>query len=396
MSGWASISYQHQSTNYWNNTPDPIGRMQVGNSGEQRSNTLINFPVPYGTLAGAEIDDATFKITNTRSWTCTDKTVNIYAPAATLLQVERHLELLGDAEQRPVSPRRRASPTATAAATPHGVVLRHHQPDQDRRQRNKRATRTLWMVAANEASDAQSWKEFLETSPTLEIRYNHKPNTPTGMTTSPTTACAGGPHVGDDTVSLYAPVSDPNGGTLGVSFKLWKTADSTQTALAVLQPEPADVLLRLHRRFSSCREPPCAAAAGGTVTNFSWKVQATDFRTPSDWSATCNFTFDPTRPAPPSSAEPTAGPTIGAGGHLRHHASRAAATPRRAATSTSSTAAPGRPSPPTRRRRHRHSVADPVHQHADRHQRVRRWQLRRRPPPSPSTPTPPPPPWTAT
>ncbi|MGC5023103.1 hypothetical protein, partial [Micromonospora sp. DT47] len=75
MSGWSSISYQHQSTNYWKDTPDPIGRMQVGNSGEQRSNTLINFPVPYSTLAGAEIYDAMFKITNTRSWSCTDKTV---------------------------------------------------------------------------------------------------------------------------------------------------------------------------------------------------------------------------------------------------------------------------------------------------------------------------------
>ncbi|MGC5023101.1 hypothetical protein, partial [Micromonospora sp. DT47] len=92
-----------------------------------------------------------------------------------------------------------------------------------------------WMVAANEASDPQSWKEFLETSPTLTIRYNHKPNKPTGMTTSPKTSCTGSV-IGENSVSLYAPVSDRNGGTLGVSFKLWKTSDSTQTALASSNP----------------------------------------------------------------------------------------------------------------------------------------------------------------
>ncbi|MEE3920542.1 hypothetical protein V2I01_26890 [Micromonospora sp. BRA006-A] len=47
--GWASISYQHQSTNYWMTTPDPADRMRVGNSGVQRSNTLINFSIPVST-----------------------------------------------------------------------------------------------------------------------------------------------------------------------------------------------------------------------------------------------------------------------------------------------------------------------------------------------------------
>ncbi|MGC5023088.1 hypothetical protein, partial [Micromonospora sp. DT47] len=42
----------------------------------------------------------------------------------------------------------------------------------------------------------------------------------------------------------------------------------------------------------------------GALTSFSWKVQATDFRTPSDWSATCAFTFDPTRPGAPNIPQP--------------------------------------------------------------------------------------------
>lgn len=176
---------------------------------------------------------------------------------------------------------------------------------------NSKPTRTLWMIAANEASDTQSWKEFLETSPTLTIRYNHKPNKPTGLTTSPKTACAGDTTVGDGSVSLYAPVSDRNGGTLGVTFTLWKTSDSTQTPLVSSDPN----LLTYSSGSTAALVVPVATlrtAANGAMTDFSWKVQVTDFRTPSDWSATCRFVFDPTRPGAPNVPEiPDGTTTIG-------------------------------------------------------------------------------------
>ncbi|MCW3845507.1 hypothetical protein ONA70_36140, partial [Micromonospora yasonensis] len=308
MSGWATISYQHQSTNYWKNTPDLIGRMQVGNAGSQRSNTLINFPVPYGTLAGAEIYDAVFKITNTRSWSCTAKTVYIYGPGTTLSSSNATWNYWeGVSKGSAIASKSFAYGYSgcDAAAVSFDIT------DQIRTDVTaKRATRTLWMVAANEATDTESWKEFLETSPTLTIRYNHKPNKPTGLTTSPKTACAGGSTVGDGTVSLYAPVSDPNKGTLGVTFKLWKTSDTTQTAIASSDPN----LLTYSSGSTAVLivgVDKLRAAAGGAITNFSWKVQATDFRTPSDWSAACKFDFDPTRPGPPSVSEPSAGATIG-------------------------------------------------------------------------------------
>jgi hypothetical protein len=175
---------------------------------------------------------------------------------------------------------------------------------------NKRATRTLRMIAENEASDLRSWKEFNETTPTFEIRYNHKPNKPTGLSTSPRTACAGGSMIGDNPVYLYAPVSDPNGGTLGVSFKLWKSSDSGQTALASSNPN----LLTYPSGSTGVLIVPVTtlrAAAGGAITTFSWKVQATDFRTPSDWSTTCSFTYDPTRTGAPDISQPQTRSTVG-------------------------------------------------------------------------------------
>ncbi|MFI1196795.1 FG-GAP-like repeat-containing protein, partial [Micromonospora sp. NPDC020750] len=307
MSGWATISYQHQSTNYWKDTPDPNDRMQVGNSGSQRSQTLVNFPIPYSTLAGAEIYDAIFKITNTLSWSCTAKTVNVYAPATTLAAANatwNHWEGVANGPLAASKSFAHGYSGCDAAAVSFDIT---NQVEAD--VTAQKATRTLRMIAANEASDTQSWKEFLETSPTLTIRYNHKPNKPAGLTTSPKTVCTGGTTIGDAGVSLYAPVSDRNGGTLGTSFKLWKTTDATQTALASSNPN----LLTYSSGSTAVLVVPVATlrtASGvtttstGAATSFSWKVQATDFRTPSDWSATCTFTFDPTRPGSPAVSHP--------------------------------------------------------------------------------------------
>src|SRR5688500_19791979 len=77
------------------------------------------------------------------------------------------------------------------------------------------------------------------------ILYNHKPNKPAGLTTSPRTACSGGTTVGDGTVSLYAPVSDRNGGTLGVRFKLWKTADTRSEEHTSELQSPCNLVCRL-------------------------------------------------------------------------------------------------------------------------------------------------------
>ncbi len=308
MAGWATISYQHQSTNYWKSTPDLIGRMQVGNAGSQRSNTLINFPVPYGTLANAEIYDAQFKITNTRSFSCADKPVNIYGPSTVLSSSNATWNYWEGVSKGSVIASKSFAYgySGCDASAVSFDITGQIRTDVT----NKKATRTLWMVAANEANDSQSWKEFLETSPTLTIRYNHKPNTPTGLTTSPKTSCAGGSTIGDGTVMLYAPVSDRNSGTLGVTFKLWKTGDAGQTAIATSDPN----LLTASSGSTAVLVVPVdklRTAANGAITNLSWKVQSTDFRTSSDWSTTCSFNFDPTRPGQPIVGNPSAGATIG-------------------------------------------------------------------------------------
>ncbi|GAB3809535.1 hypothetical protein GCM10027605_45030 [Micromonospora zhanjiangensis] len=111
-------------------------------------------------------------------------------------------------------------------------------------------------------------------------------------------------------MSLYAPVSDRNGGVLGVSFKLWKTSDPAE--MPVMSSDPN--LLTYPSGSTAVLVVPAAklnSAAGPAATQFSWRVQATDFNLASYWSATCSFTFDPTRTGPPVVTPPSDDTTIG-------------------------------------------------------------------------------------
>ena len=105
-------------------------------------------------------------------------------------------------------------------------------------------------------------------------------------------------------------MSDPNGGVLGVSIKLWKTSDATETPVKSSDPN----LLTYPSGSTAVLVVPAAtlnAASGAAATQFSWRVQATDFNLASYWSTTCSFTFDPTRTGPPVVTPPADETTIG-------------------------------------------------------------------------------------
>jgi hypothetical protein len=168
---------------------------------------------------------------------------------------------------------------------------------------------TFGLRAASE-SDAYGWKQF-NNNATMSITYDHPPATPTGLSTSPSTSCTAATPttVGDGNVSLYVPASDPDGGTLGITIKLWNTSTG-----AAFTGTPTDSQ-KLYVSSGStavfiAHEADLKAAAGGAVTEFSWQAQVTDYNETSGWSSTCHFYFDPTRPGAPT-VTPPASTTIG-------------------------------------------------------------------------------------
>ncbi|GAA4457865.1 LamG-like jellyroll fold domain-containing protein [Phytohabitans houttuyneae] len=307
--GWTTIPAQHASTNYWKDTPDPRGRMQVGYSGEIRSRTLINFPIATSTLAGATINTARLDITETHSYSCTPSRVNLFAPGTTLSQSNATWNAWSGVSLGSVVDYKDVA-HGYSSSCPAAAISFDVKAEVSAAVTNNKKTQTFALVAQSE-TDTNGWKEFLETSPRLTVTYNHRPNKPAGMTTSPATSCtAATPStVGDGPVILYSPVSDRNGGTLGVRFNLWKTS-VPGTILAQSDPN----LLTYTSGSTAVLVVPMAmlrTQSAGAVTQFSWKVQTTDFNMTSDWSATCNFRFDPTRTGPPAVSQPDATAVIG-------------------------------------------------------------------------------------
>lgn len=133
-----------------------------------------------------------------------------------------------------------------------------------------------------------------------------KPATPSDLHTSPTTSCRGGTIVGDGDVSLYATVSDPGGGTVGSRFQVWPqghpgdiVASSDPTQLT--SPSGTAAVLAVGKAALE-------SAAAGAITEFDWRVQASDTAgATSNWSTICRFAFDPTRPEAPSVGMPAPG-----------------------------------------------------------------------------------------
>jgi hypothetical protein len=299
--GWATVSKNFASQKYWRSTPDPQGRMQVGNSGSIWSHTLLNLATPLH-LRGAQINTATLRLLNAYSFSCTAYGMDIYAPSATLTSGNAdwnswaNVGMGGAIASRSFA---HGYNSGCAAATEgfdiKGTVVNALNASK--------STQTFALIAQNESSSNFGYKEFDPNNTTIDITYNWRPNTPDQLSTSPSSACSASPPsaVGDGPVTLYARVTDNDGGNLGVGFNVWKTSNPSQyiastnwstfsypsgsTAVFVLP----QALLRSH--------------AGGALTDFSWKVQTTDNELNSAESTVCTFRFDPTRAGAPTVAQ---------------------------------------------------------------------------------------------
>ena len=185
-----------------------------------------------------------------------------------------------------------------------GVGYDISQPMQTAANSKGKTTSLAFELRATDESDPYGWKEFANTISSTTT-YDHPPTTPTTatMSTSPTTSCTGDT-VGDGPVTLSTKVSDPDGGTLGVTYQV--TDQTTGASFATSDPnslyEPSGSPVGLQLSKADLE-----AAAANKATTFTWKAEVTDFKYSSGWSPTCSFTFDPTRPGAPQISTPQNG-----------------------------------------------------------------------------------------
>ncbi|MFB7739717.1 FG-GAP-like repeat-containing protein [Streptomyces sp. NPDC056112] len=152
---------------------------------------------------------------------------------------------------------------------------------------------TLGLRAGDEL-DKYGWKKFDHATISMSTTYDHRPNKPSALLTSPATTCTSTiKTIGDGDVTLYAKVSDPDGGTLSTTFNVTKTSGGTQIVKSTVSAASGKNAAYVMKR--SVLE----AAAGGSPLGVTWSVTASDGTYTSPVSATCKFVFDPSRPGAP-------------------------------------------------------------------------------------------------
>ncbi|WP_280668857.1 MULTISPECIES: LamG-like jellyroll fold domain-containing protein [unclassified Kitasatospora] len=184
---------------------------------------------------------------------------------------------------------------------------------------------TLGLRASDE-TDPYGWKKFQPSAMYMSTTYDHAPNTPGPLTTSPNTACGAATPtiVGNGDVTLYAGVSDPDGGTLGVAFTVVNSltraivASSTTSNLPATSGTTASLLIPRTTLVNS---------SAGAQTPFEWTVYTSDGTFNSPASTTCRFAFDPTHPGAPTVTQNATSYTVGTAAGFTFTANSTGSTP---------------------------------------------------------------------
>ena len=162
---------------------------------------------------------------------------------------------------------------------------------------NKWSKATFGLRAADEGNDL-AWKQFSKQA-TITTTYDHTPNTPTSLTTSPATSCTATTptSLGLGDVTVRAAVSDPDGTTspLTANFTLKNMASGT-TYTRAINATSGTTASTLYSHTSS--SGPFAALTA--KTEFAWYLTVTDQDLTSSQSKTCHFYYDPTAPGAPT------------------------------------------------------------------------------------------------
>ncbi|MFE4974366.1 FG-GAP-like repeat-containing protein [Kitasatospora sp. NPDC056651] len=303
--GWTYVSSAFTGTSYWN-TSDTAG-LRVGyNNWESPyyvGRAFVRMSVPNN-IYGAQVVSSTFYATETWSPSCSGRDVELWRTDAISSSTTWNNQpgwITRSDTKNVANGYSSGCPAASVGFDTTGVMQSAANGNW--------GDITLGLRATSE-SDGYGWKKFQPSSMTMTTQYNHVPNTPTTLTTSPATSCtAATPTViGNGDVVLRAAVADADGGQLGVAFRLVKTATGAVVASSTtdLKADSGTTAQLVVGRQA------LVTAAGGAATTFSWNVYTNDGFANSGTSATCRFTFDPTAPGKPT-ANTGSGPfTVGA------------------------------------------------------------------------------------
>ncbi|MFF5711811.1 FG-GAP-like repeat-containing protein [Streptomyces sp. NPDC012756] len=270
---WTRVYKKYPKQSYWN--ANEVAR--VGYEHETDGLSRSFFEMDTSNVRGAQVTSSTFRIKNVWSWSCQARPVQLWhtegiSEGTTWNNQPEKIDWLFDVNQS----------KGWSSSCPGGNLEFDLTWKMQHIAAAGENSITLGLYAANE-SDTYGWKKFDPKTAILETVYNNPPQTPTGLGTNPRTDCATGGLIGNTTVSLYAFVTDPNAGNLSAQFQVFRDGNMVAD----------EWIPGLRDRVSTLTVPDDRLPTG----TYTWRVRAYDQSQYSDWSQTCTFSVDRTRPA---------------------------------------------------------------------------------------------------
>ena len=280
---WTYVDQNYPTTSYYNSTADA----RVGYEAQDGTTKRSFFRIDISRVRGTSITAATFALTETWSWSCSARAMQVWATNSISSSTTWNSQPSWAYKTAEKSfaynwyPSGQSSPCPNPASGVEFDVKKQVANIAGANGSNV----TIGLRATNE-SDTYSWKKF-KNNPTLSIQYDTLPSVPSGATTIPSTPCSGG-YIGNTDVSLSAIPTDGDGGQVKAQFKFWKSTSTEPTTPThtVLGTSGTSAKLQLGR------------PGEGT---WKWRVRTGSASTSSGdpasaYTPTCSFTIDNTAP----------------------------------------------------------------------------------------------------
>ncbi|MGW4162551.1 FG-GAP-like repeat-containing protein [Streptomyces sp. NPDC004788] len=272
---WTRAYKKYPNTSYWNSKDD----VRVGYEAETNGLSRSFFQIDTANIRGAQVKKSTFRIRNTWSWSCQDRPVELWSTGPISSGTTWNNQPARQTRLDTVNDSKGWSSSCAAGNLEFDATALARQAAA-----GHWSSVNLGLFASNE-SDTFGWKRFDPKTAVLETEYNNPPRTPSDLGTDPATSCANGGLVGNARISVHALVDDPDAGNLNAEFQVFHAGSGTPSATASI---PAN-----RGRVATWSVPDSTLPTG----DYRWRVRAVDGDgLTSDWSQTCAFSVDRTRP----------------------------------------------------------------------------------------------------
>jgi hypothetical protein len=249
---------------------------------------------------------STFRIKNSWSWSCTDRTAEVWLTGSISTTTSWSRQPSWSRKLDSVNDSKGYSSTCPAGNLAFDVTSAAKESVT-----KKWNNITLGLRATSE-TDVYAWKKFDAGSAVLSTSYNTAPAAPYSLDTIPSTRNSTGcgdkaPYglIGNTDIYLTAKAKDADGGTVNVKFHLWATGHHPSSdpngVMIVNQTTSVTSGGTAKVKVPKATLLPHLSTANG---NFSWKAQTNDGSLYSEWTPTqgapgCRFVYDPNRPSNP-------------------------------------------------------------------------------------------------